>query len=92
MKEWLKILNNNFEIIRETTNERLIRESISLLPKCFSRNTWMEWCKKISEKTGIKGKKLFLPLRLKITGLESGPEMKMIISLLGRKEVLRRLQ
>lgn len=92
VKEWLKILNNNFEIIRDKTDENLIQESILLLPEYFSRNTWMEWCKKISEKTGIKGKKLFMPLRFKITGLESGPEMNMIISLLGRKEVLRRLQ
>ena len=52
----------------------------------------MKWCKRISKKTGIKGKKLYMTLRRKITGLESGPEMNMIISLLGRKEVLRRLQ
>ena len=45
----------------------------------------------LSKKTGISGKKLFLPLRLKLTGRESGPEMKKIINILGKNEIIRRL-
>ena len=70
----------------------LIEESKFLLPEELTKNSWMDWCKSISEKTGVSGKKLFLTLRLKITGLESGPEMNTIICLLGRNEILRRLQ
>tara|TARA_X000000950_G_C13875724_1_gene644755 strand:+ start:283 stop:1596 length:1314 start_codon:yes stop_codon:yes gene_type:complete len=92
IQDWINILNTSFQIIEDKSNEKLIKESIILLPNDFSSKTWMKWCKRISKKTGIKGKKLYMTLRRKITGLESGPEMNMIISLLGRKEVLRRLQ
>ena len=38
-----------------------------------------------------ESKKLFLTLRLKLTGRESGPEMKKIINILGKNEIIRRL-
>jgi nondiscriminating glutamyl-tRNA synthetase len=42
--------------------------------------------------TGIKGKPLFMPVRLKITGQLHGAEMASIIPLLGKEEVLKRLK
>lgn len=92
INNWISILDAGFEIIDDKTNKKLIEESKFLLPEKLTKNSWMEWCKSISEKTGVSGKKLFLTLRLKITGLESGPEMNTIICLLGRNEILRRLQ
>lgn len=53
---------------------------------------WGIWTKKIAEMTGKKGKDLFLPLRLAITGMASGPEMANILQLIGREEVARRLK
>ena len=41
--------------------------------------------------TGAKGRALFLPLRLALTGLDHGPEMARWLLLLGREETLRRL-
>lgn len=42
--------------------------------------------------TGIKGKPLFMPVRLKITGQLHGAEMASIIPILGKEEVLKRLK
>jgi glutamyl-tRNA synthetase len=40
---------------------------------------------------GLKGKALFMPLRLLLTGESRGPELGRVLSLLGKAEVERRL-
>ena len=42
--------------------------------------------------TGKKGKDLFMPLRLALTGLDHGPELKVLLPLIGRDRALRRLR
>ena len=44
------------------------------------------------EKTGIKGKMLYMPIRIKTSGLMHGPELPDTIYLLGQKKVLERLK
>ncbi len=39
----------------------------------------------------VKGKGLFMPLRVALTGKTKGPEMEKILALLGKEEVLKRL-
>jgi glutamyl-tRNA synthetase len=46
----------------------------------------------IQDETGIKGKNLFQPIRLALTGEEHGPELGLIAYVLGKEEVLRRLK
>lgn len=62
-----------------------------LVDEPITINSWHMWTRKISEVTGKKGKEVFLPLRLAITGMSSGPEMSAILTLLSREEILRRL-
>ena len=47
--------------------------------------------KKIANETGVKGKALYMPLRLKITGQMHGAELVNIIKLLGKEEILKRV-
>ncbi len=54
--------------------------------------SWGEWTNALKEATGRKGKQLFMPLRLMLTGEERGPEMAVLLPLLGRETVLKRLQ
>ena len=42
--------------------------------------------------TGIKGKDLYMPIRIKLTGQMHGIEMFNIIDILGKEETLKRLQ
>ncbi|MGC8534372.1 MAG: glutamate--tRNA ligase [Rhizomicrobium sp.] len=55
-------------------------------------NTWGHWTGELSVRSGRKGRQLFRPLRLALTGLEHGPELKKLLPLIGRDKVLARLE
>ena len=40
----------------------------------------------------VKGKDLYMPIRLKLTGIEHGLEMYNIITILGKEKTLKRLK
>jgi nondiscriminating glutamyl-tRNA synthetase len=48
-------------------------------------------CKYGGQKTGAKGKELFMPIRAAITGKINGPELDKVFAILGRDCVLKRL-
>jgi glutamyl-tRNA synthetase len=50
------------------------------------------WIEALKAATGRKGKALFHPLRLALTGREHGPELKHLLPLLGRERALLRLR
>jgi len=58
----------------------------------WDNTTWDQWVNAIKEKTDRKGKALFMPLRLSITGQPHGPELKELLPLIGRQRVLERLK
>lgn len=62
------------------------------MPKNIDENTWKIWTNNIKENTGVKGKDLFMPLRLALTGAEHGPEMSKILPLLKRDVIITRLK
>jgi len=71
----------------------LVEKAASILPpEPWDENTWSHWTKAISEATGAKGRGLYHPLRLAITGRGDGPEMKKLLSLIGRARTLARLK
>lgn len=45
----------------------------------------------VKEKTGVKGKLLYMPIRIKISGVEHGPELPDEIYLIGKEKVIDRL-
>jgi glutamyl-tRNA synthetase len=53
---------------------------------------WHATTAALKEATGRKGKALFLPLRLAITGRASGPDMAALLPLIGEEEARRRLR
>lgn len=64
-----------------------------LLPESdFDETSWGAWTKRIKEETGAKGKALFHPLRLALTGQDNGPELKGLLPLIGRERAIKRLQ
>ncbi len=54
--------------------------------------TWKDWTEAVKAATGAKGRQLFHPLRLALTGRENGPELKVLLPLIGRERTLSRLQ
>lgn len=70
----------------------LIAAALPLLPPApWDETTWGTWTKAVGAATGAKGKALFLPLRLALTGLDHGPELKQLLPLIDRDEVIARL-
>ncbi|GAB5377953.1 MAG: glutamate--tRNA ligase [Acuticoccus sp.] len=57
----------------------------------FDGETYRNWTKAVRERTGAKGKALFLPLRKALTGAEAGPELAPWLMLLGKERALARL-
>ena len=47
--------------------------------------------KEVQKSTGYKGKKLFMPIRVAVTGQTKGPELPETISLIGREKALARI-
>lgn len=68
-----------------------IKTAIECLPAVHSKNLWQEWTQKLKEQTGRKGKDLFMPLRLALTGMNHGPEMAVVINLLSLDAMKQRL-
>jgi glutamyl-tRNA synthetase len=63
-----------------------------LPPEPWDQETWGAWTKAVSAQTGAKGRGLFHPLRLALTGLEHGPELKKLLPLIGRDRSVARLK
>jgi glutamyl-tRNA synthetase len=57
----------------------------------FDGSSWGAWTAAITASTGAKGKALFMPLRLALTGLAHGPEMKKLLPLIGPERARKRL-
>lgn len=58
----------------------------------LDETSWGVWTGAVKAATGRKGKDLFLPLRLALTGLDHGPELARLLPLIGRERALERLQ
>ncbi|MGB3643126.1 MAG: glutamate--tRNA ligase [Mesorhizobium sp.] len=68
-----------------------LRTAFDLLPEePWGASVWKEWTNAVKKATERKGKALFMPLRLALTGLESGPELADLLPLLGREGTLAR--
>ena len=52
---------------------------------------WKVWTTAIAAETGVKGKGLFMPLRLALTGRDTGPELAPLLAIMGRDRILARL-
>src|SRR4051812_47767467 len=63
-----------------------------LPPEPWDETTWSSWTKAVAAETGAKGRGLFHPLRLALTGLDHGPELKKLLPLIGRAKALARLE
>ena len=57
----------------------------------FDGAVWRSLTEALKQATGRKGKALFLPLRIALTGQEHGPDMSALLPLIGRENALARL-
>ncbi|KJV69218.1 glutamate--tRNA ligase [Candidatus Neoehrlichia procyonis] len=92
VKNWVNICSKNVIPIIDPVNKDFIDLARSLLPnEELNEDTWGIWIQKIKESTHLRARDLFMPLRLALTGLSKGPELAKLLPLIGRKEIMRRL-
>jgi glutamyl-tRNA synthetase len=87
---WWRVTTGPLEpVITEPAVIAAARDSLPLEP--FGPETWKAWTAEIKARTGAKGRGLFMPLRLALTGLEHGPDLSGLLPLIGRDRAARRL-
>ena len=74
-----------------------LRQALDVLPQeseaaPWGEATWGAWTAALKASSGRKGRALFHPLRLALTGEEKGPELAALLPLMGRTRVAERLR
>ncbi|MCX7878843.1 MAG: glutamate--tRNA ligase, partial [Ignavibacteria bacterium] len=92
--EEVKIKDEHLEIINNSSSRTVLSELSILLNETYeiTETNFKLLLTEICDKTGIRGKSLFMPVRLALTGEEHGPELGTIAYVLGKEEVIRRIK
>jgi glutamyl-tRNA synthetase len=89
--DWLHICRDAIEPIIEDRD--LCLKAAEMLPtEPWHDTTWQAWTESLKSALGKGGRALFHPLRLALTGRENGPELKLLLPLIGRARAAARLQ
>jgi len=88
--DWWQVVSG--DIVPLIEDAEFTSRAASLLPEePWDETTWSTWTTAVKQQTGAKGRALFHPLRLALTGREAGPELKALLPLIGRQRTLARL-
>ncbi|MET0368251.1 MAG: glutamate--tRNA ligase [Methylobacterium sp.] len=88
--EWWRVVEG--PVASRIEDAALIAAARETLPEGpFDGETWKAWTGAVKARTGAKGRGLFMPLRLALTGLEHGPDLAGLLPLIGRERALERL-
>ncbi len=88
---WSTVINAPMPGQIAAADAEFCKQAAILLPDEINGETWGLWIGELKQKTDRKGKSLFLPLRMALTGRERGPEMDKLLPLLGAKRAKARL-
>jgi glutamyl-tRNA synthetase len=90
VRTWIDVVNG--PLAPHVEDAATCATAASLLPpEPWTAESWSAWTTAIRAATGLKGKALFHPLRLALTGREAGPEMRALLPLIGRARAEARL-
>lgn len=88
--DWWRVVEGEITPVRE--DEELLAHALaSLPPEPWDETTWGAWTAVLKTRAGRKGKALFHPLRLALTGAENGPELSQLLPLIGHARAAARL-
>jgi len=89
--EWQTIIHGPVTPVVDDADH--IAKTLALLPEGdLTAESWGVWTTAVKEATGVKGRGLFMPLRQVLTGQDHGPDMSMLLPLIGRDKVVARLE
>jgi glutamyl-tRNA synthetase len=92
-KHWWDVVRGHIAPIEQPAEAEFLRTALDLLPaEPFDGNSWGLWTDELKAATGRKGKALFMPLRLALTGEDHGPDLRTLLPLIGRARAVERLR
>ncbi|HYX47938.1 MAG TPA: glutamate--tRNA ligase [Sphingomicrobium sp.] len=91
---WFAVLHGDIDPPELGHDERLlVKEAAAAAEELdWSAEPWRALADELKRSTGKKGRELFHPLRLALTGRESGPEMAPLLAAMGKERAVRRLE
>jgi glutamyl-tRNA synthetase len=91
---WLPVLQGDIDPPLLDHDERqVVREAAAVAQGLdWATEPWRALTEQVKQSSGRKGRDLFHPLRLALTGRESGPEMASLVSAMGKERAIRRLE
>ena len=91
--EWWKVVSSPLAPEIADKDRAFLSLAEALLPaEPWSEKIWEEWLAAIKPAAKRKGRELFHPLRMALTGRENGPELKALLPLIGRARAAARLK
>ena len=79
------LCTNGISPVIDKEDLEFVRTALETLPDApYNKDSWKIWTNKVSDKTGRKGKSLFLPLRKALTGKSVGPDMGKLLPFLSK--------
>ena len=92
--EWIEVVQTGPKPHQETVDQVVIQKALECYPveTLFDEQTWPSWTAAIGQATGLKGKALYLPLRLALTGVPHGPQMQLLLPIIGAHSARKRLE
>lgn len=89
---WWEVVHGNVVPPSQPDDREFLEQAKALLPQApWDETTWKQWIDVLKTETGRKGKKLFMPLRLALTGEHAGPELAALLPLMGYERTVQRL-
>ncbi len=87
---WWRVVEGEIEpVIEDAAFLQVAHRELPEEP--WDKNVWASWTEALKKVTGRKGRALFHPLRLALTGRGNGPELAALLPLIGRAKVAARL-
>jgi glutamyl-tRNA synthetase len=91
---WFEVIGGDIEAPELGHDERLlVKDAAAVAERLdWSADPWRALTDELKRTSRKKGRELFHPLRLALTGRESGPEMAGLVARMGKERALRRLE
>ena len=82
LAEWWQVLCGARGRV-DALDEAFVAQALGMLGEPpYDPDAWGRWTREVAEATGRKGRSLFMPLRMALTGRAKGPEMADLLSLM----------
>jgi glutamyl-tRNA synthetase len=97
LRHWWDVVGGSIVPPVQEEEAAFLLQALEALPpdlpeQPWDETTWASWTAALRDSSGRKGRPLFHPLRLALTGEEKGPELRDLLPLMGHERVAGRLR